>query len=75
MTGILDFAKSGNANSKVYGFVGGTKGLFDQQHIEITEDVVALYRNQVFVVVAVVVVVFAKTWLFDCLKLNALSIF
>lgn len=32
---------------QVIGFVGGTVGLFERAHIEITDDVLDAYRNQV----------------------------
>lgn len=45
--GLHDFLKSVNKSSKLLGFVGGTEGIYEQNVVEVTEDVLALYRNQV----------------------------
>lgn len=42
--GLHDFLKS--SSSKVLGFVGGTRGLFEGQHVEITPNLLAAYKNQ-----------------------------
>ncbi len=44
IAGLHDFLKG--SNSSVLGFVGGTRGLLSGDHVEITDDVLASYRNQ-----------------------------
>ncbi len=44
IAGLHDFFKG--TNSRVLGFVGGTRGLFNGDHVEITDDILASYRNQ-----------------------------
>jgi pyrophosphate--fructose-6-phosphate 1-phosphotransferase len=40
--GLHDFLKSIDKKSSLIGFVGGTEGIFEQNTVEITEDVLAL---------------------------------
>ncbi|XP_058069812.1 pyrophosphate--fructose 6-phosphate 1-phosphotransferase subunit alpha-like [Magnolia sinica] len=44
--GLHNALKSHNPNSTLLGFVGGTEGLFAQRTLEITDDVLATYKNQ-----------------------------
>uniref|UniRef100_A0A0E0QHR6 Pyrophosphate--fructose 6-phosphate 1-phosphotransferase subunit alpha n=1 Tax=Oryza rufipogon TaxID=4529 RepID=A0A0E0QHR6_ORYRU len=44
--GLHDALKAYNPHSVLYGFVGGTEGLFANKTIEITDDVLASYKNQ-----------------------------
>ncbi|OAY63979.1 Pyrophosphate--fructose 6-phosphate 1-phosphotransferase subunit alpha [Ananas comosus] len=44
--GLYDAIKSHNPMSTLIGFCGGTEGLFAQKTLEITEAIVATYRNQ-----------------------------
>jgi pyrophosphate--fructose-6-phosphate 1-phosphotransferase len=43
--GLFDGLKKLNPENKLYGFIGGPGGLIDNQYIEITEEMVAHYRN------------------------------
>ncbi|WP_430811822.1 MULTISPECIES: diphosphate--fructose-6-phosphate 1-phosphotransferase [unclassified Carboxylicivirga] len=45
ISGLFDGLKKLNADSKLYGFLGGPGGLVDNQYIELTADVVDHYRN------------------------------
>jgi 6-phosphofructokinase len=42
--GVHDYLKG--SGSTVLGFVGGARGLFDQQYVEITDTLLASYKNQ-----------------------------
>jgi pyrophosphate--fructose-6-phosphate 1-phosphotransferase len=44
--GLHDALKAYNPQSVLYGFVGGTEGLFANKTLEITDDVLASYKNQ-----------------------------
>ncbi|CAN4105131.1 unnamed protein product [Withania somnifera] len=44
--GIHDALKVHNPNSTLLGFLGGSEGLFAQKTLEITNDVLATYKNQ-----------------------------
>lgn len=43
--GLHDALKAANPGSCLYGAIGGTLGLFEDNLVEITEDMLALYRN------------------------------
>jgi pyrophosphate--fructose-6-phosphate 1-phosphotransferase len=45
ISGIFDGLKALNANSKLFGFLGGPGGLVDHQYIELTADIIDAYRN------------------------------
>ncbi|KAK8793371.1 hypothetical protein WA158_004730 [Blastocystis sp. Blastoise] len=45
ITGVFDYIKQINKNSKLYGFIGGNQGLFQNKNIELTKEKLALYRN------------------------------
>eukprot|EP00252_Welwitschia_mirabilis_P013359 TRINITY_DN29422_c0_g1_i1.p1 TRINITY_DN29422_c0_g1~~TRINITY_DN29422_c0_g1_i1.p1 ORF type:complete len:612 (+),score=138.07 TRINITY_DN29422_c0_g1_i1:180-2015(+) len=44
--GLHDAIKAHNSKSSLLGFVGGTEGLFAQNTLEITDDILKCYRNQ-----------------------------
>lgn len=44
--GLLDGIKSLNPDSHLYGFLGGPSGIINGEYIEITEEIMAPYRNQ-----------------------------
>merc|ERR1719384_3079100 len=44
LCGLVDMMKS-SANGKVLGFVGGTKGLFEKQSVEITPEIIKGYAG------------------------------
>ncbi|GJN16551.1 hypothetical protein PR202_gb03570 [Eleusine coracana subsp. coracana] len=44
--GLHDAIKTYNSQSVLYGFIGGTQGLFANKTLEITDDVLASYKNQ-----------------------------
>uniref|UniRef100_A0A453JVF9 Phosphofructokinase domain-containing protein n=1 Tax=Aegilops tauschii subsp. strangulata TaxID=200361 RepID=A0A453JVF9_AEGTS len=44
--GLHDALKAYNPHSILYGFIGGTEGLFANKTLEITDDVLASYKNQ-----------------------------
>ncbi|KAL2499197.1 Pyrophosphate--fructose 6-phosphate 1-phosphotransferase subunit alpha 2 [Abeliophyllum distichum] len=44
--GLLDALKVHNPNSVLLGFLGGSEGLFAQKTLEITNDILATYKNQ-----------------------------
>lgn len=46
IAGVYDMAKKAHKDSKVYGFLGGPKGIFTQQYVEIDDEFMLLYRNQ-----------------------------
>ncbi|ASQ28858.1 diphosphate--fructose-6-phosphate 1-phosphotransferase [Borrelia miyamotoi] len=45
VAGIFDAIKKSNSNSKIFGFKGGPSGLLEDKKIEITQDLINLYRN------------------------------
>lgn len=45
ITGVFDYLKQLNPNNKIYGFIGGTSGLFEGSYVEIKEETLKLYRN------------------------------
>ncbi|MDR2758256.1 MAG: diphosphate--fructose-6-phosphate 1-phosphotransferase [Spirochaetaceae bacterium] len=45
IAGLFDGLKKGNADSKLYGFLGGPGGLTDNKTLEITGDFIDKYRN------------------------------
>lgn len=45
IAGIYDSLIACNADSRLYGFLGGPSGLVDNEYIEITEDIINEYRN------------------------------
>lgn len=45
ISGLFDGLKSLNADSKLYGFLGGPSGLIEHKYIELTKDIVDQYRN------------------------------
>ena len=45
IAGLFDGIKSINNKSKLYGFLGGPKGLIENEFMEITEEFLADYRN------------------------------
>ncbi|XP_019172071.1 PREDICTED: pyrophosphate--fructose 6-phosphate 1-phosphotransferase subunit alpha [Ipomoea nil] len=44
--GLYDALKVHNPNSTLLGFLGGSEGLFAQKTLEITDDILATYKNQ-----------------------------
>lgn len=44
--GLHDALKAHSPHSTLYGFIGGTEGLFSNKTLEITNDVLASYKNQ-----------------------------
>jgi pyrophosphate--fructose-6-phosphate 1-phosphotransferase len=46
IAGLFDALKARNSANVLLGFVGGTEGLFAQRTLEITEELLASYRNQ-----------------------------
>ena len=47
IAGLFDGIKTINSKSKLFGFLGGPGGLIDNKFIEITEELLANYRNTV----------------------------
>ncbi|MFV0507080.1 MAG: diphosphate--fructose-6-phosphate 1-phosphotransferase [Bacteroidales bacterium] len=45
ISGIFDGLKTMNADSKLYGFLGGPGGLVDHKYQELTSDIIDAYRN------------------------------
>ncbi len=45
ISGLFDEIKKLNPNNRLYGFLMGPSGLVDHKYIEITEDLIADYRN------------------------------
>jgi len=45
IAGLFDGLKKLNADSKLYGFLGGPAGLTDNQYVELTSDIIDHYRN------------------------------
>lgn len=45
ISGIFDGIKKLNADSKLYGFLGGPGGLVDHKYIELTSEIIDNYRN------------------------------
>jgi pyrophosphate--fructose-6-phosphate 1-phosphotransferase len=46
ISGLFDHVTSLNPDSRVIGFVGGTLGFFEGNYVELTAELVSLYRNQ-----------------------------
>lgn len=46
ITGLFDALKKLHPNSVLYGFCNGPKGILDNKYIELTEQLLAQYRNQ-----------------------------
>ncbi|KAM7517402.1 hypothetical protein LguiA_006985 [Lonicera macranthoides] len=44
--GLYNALKTHNPNSTLLGFLGGSEGLFAQKTLEITDDILATYKNQ-----------------------------
>ncbi|XP_073283103.1 pyrophosphate--fructose 6-phosphate 1-phosphotransferase subunit alpha [Primulina huaijiensis] len=44
--GLLDALKVHNPKSTLLGFLGGSEGLFAQKTLEVTDDILATYKNQ-----------------------------
>ncbi|KAJ8459111.1 hypothetical protein OPV22_032037 [Ensete ventricosum] len=44
--GLYNAIKSHNPKSTLFGFVGGTEGLFARRTLEITDDILSTYKNQ-----------------------------
>jgi pyrophosphate--fructose-6-phosphate 1-phosphotransferase len=45
ISGLFDGIKTINAESKLYGFLGGPSGLVDHKYVELTADIIDEYRN------------------------------
>ena len=45
ISGIFDGIKKINADSRLFGFLGGPSGLIEHKYIELTEDIIDEYRN------------------------------
>jgi pyrophosphate--fructose-6-phosphate 1-phosphotransferase len=45
IAGLFDGIKALNANSKLFGFLGGPSGLTDNKYLELTKDIIDHYRN------------------------------
>jgi pyrophosphate--fructose-6-phosphate 1-phosphotransferase len=45
IAGVFEAAKAGHPDSLVVGFLGGPKGIIDNHHLEVTGEMVALYKN------------------------------
>lgn len=45
IAGLFDGLKSINKDSQLFGFLGGPSGLMDGKYLDITKEMVALYRN------------------------------
>ncbi len=45
ISGLFDGIKTLNKNSRLYGFILGPGGFVDHKYIELTEDIIAEYRN------------------------------
>ena len=45
ITGVFDYLQEMNPANKLYGFIGGTSGLFEGSAVELTEEKLHLYRN------------------------------
>ncbi|NGX43051.1 MAG: Pyrophosphate--fructose 6-phosphate 1-phosphotransferase [Chlamydiae bacterium] len=46
ITGLFDAMKEIHPESRLFGFLNGPSGITDNDHIELTEDLLAVYRNQ-----------------------------
>lgn len=46
ISGLYDFLKASNPKSELYGFIGGTAGLFQSSYVKITDEMLSTYRNQ-----------------------------
>lgn len=44
--GLFDFLTQGGTGSTVVGFVGGIQGVYEQQTVALTAEMLATYRNQ-----------------------------
>ncbi|CAG9324391.1 unnamed protein product [Blepharisma stoltei] len=44
--GVFDYVKRHHSSSQVFGFLGGPRGIYTNQYIEIDEERMAFYRNQ-----------------------------
>ena len=45
IAGLFDALKAVNADSQLYGFLGGPSGLIDNKYLLLTEELIAQYRN------------------------------
>jgi len=45
IAGVFEAAKAGHPDSQVVGFLGGPKGIIGNRHLEVTAEMVALYKN------------------------------
>jgi len=45
IAGLFDGLKKGNPESKLFGFLGGPSGIVENKAIEITKDIIDVYRN------------------------------
>jgi pyrophosphate--fructose-6-phosphate 1-phosphotransferase len=43
--GVFDMMKKLNAESRLFGFLMGPKGIYTNKYVEITDDFMHLYRN------------------------------
>ena len=46
ISGLFDFIKNHHSNSQLFGFIGGSKGIYTNAFIEIDEKLMEQYRNQ-----------------------------
>lgn len=46
LSGLYDALKKLHSGSQLYGFLGGPKGLFTKEYLEITQEIMNPYRNQ-----------------------------
>jgi diphosphate-dependent phosphofructokinase len=46
ISGIYQTLKEGNASSKLFGFLGGPKGIIEGHYVELDQEVVQAYHNQ-----------------------------
>eukprot|EP00761_Pharyngomonas_kirbyi_P014002 gb/GECH01014032.1/.p1 GENE.gb/GECH01014032.1/~~gb/GECH01014032.1/.p1 ORF type:complete len:542 (+),score=179.47 gb/GECH01014032.1/:1-1626(+) len=46
ISGVFDYIKENNQESRLFGFLGGPKGIFTNKYMEITQENLAPYRNQ-----------------------------
>ena len=44
--GVFDYIKRHHANSQLFGFLGGPRGVYTNSYVEITENFMECYRNQ-----------------------------
>ncbi|MDR2095566.1 MAG: diphosphate--fructose-6-phosphate 1-phosphotransferase [Treponema sp.] len=45
IAGLFDGLRKGNAASKLYGFLGGPSGLINNKVVELTDEIIDMYRN------------------------------